>query len=302
MKGNNMPTEINHIPNLPEQKQAVLRQLVDTVSKVPGMCAIVLGGSYASGTQHEKSDMDIGLYYDEARPFPIAEIQAIAEKISSDGTPTVTGFYEWGAWVNGGAWIRTPAGKVDFLYRNLDQVRQTIAEAQQGISHHDYDQQPAYGFHSVIYLAETQVCIPLYDPQGVIAELKRSVEIYPAILKQRIIADALWAAEFTLLHARNFAAQGDVYNTVGCMTRAASNLTQVLFALNEKYFLRDKKVMDVVRQFQNLPPGYLQQINRILACPGATAEELIRNIQELEQAWRSVVLLPSVQYEPKFQM
>ncbi len=294
--------KINHIPNLPEEKRSVLEQLVENLSKVPGMCAIVLGGSYASGTHHEKSDMDIGLYYREARPFPIAEIRAIADGISVQGSPTVTGFYGWGAWVNGGAWINTPAGKVDFLYRNLDQVRQTIAEAEQGISHHDYDQQPAYGFYSVIYLAETQICIPLYDPEGVIAELKRSVEIYPLVLKQKVIADSLWAAEFTLLHARNFAAQGDVYNTVGCITRAVSNLTQALFALNDKYFLRDKKVMDVVSQFQKLPPEYLQQIRRILACPGATAEELTKNILELEQAWRSVVMLPGVQYEPKFQM
>jgi hypothetical protein len=297
-----MVTEINDISKLPKQKQAVLRQLVEKLSTIPGMRAIVLGGSYASGTHHEKSDMDVGLYYDEARPFSIAQIQSIAGEISAVGMPTVTRFYEWGAWVNGGAWIHTPAGKVDFLYRNLDQVRQTIAEAWQGISHHDYDQQPAYGFYSVIYLAETQICIPLYDPEGVLIELKRSVEVYPPRLKQKIIADSLWAAEFTLLHARNFAAQGDVYNTVGCMTRAASNINQALFALNEKFFLRDKQVMDVVSRFQNLPPEYLQQINRILACPGATAEELTKNIVELEQAWRSVVVLPGVRYEPKFQM
>jgi hypothetical protein len=37
--------------------------------------------------------------------------------------PVVTGTYEWGPWVNGGAWIQTSAGKVDFLYKNLDQVR-----------------------------------------------------------------------------------------------------------------------------------------------------------------------------------
>ena len=79
---------------------------------------------------------------------------------------TVTGFYEWGAWVNGGAWIHNPVCKVDFLYRNLDQVKRTIDDAKRGILHHDYAQQPAYGFYSVIYLAETQICLPLYDPQG----------------------------------------------------------------------------------------------------------------------------------------
>ncbi|MFN8380776.1 MAG: nucleotidyltransferase domain-containing protein [Anaerolineales bacterium] len=293
---------INNIPGLPEQKQLLLEQLVDQLSKVRGVSAIVLGGSYASGMHHKTSDMDIGLYYSPSAPFSIADIQRIAESISVDGIATVTGFYGWGAWVNGGAWIHTPQGKVDFLYRNLDQVQQTIAEAQQGVYHHDYDQQPAYGFYSVIYLAETQICIPLYDPEFLIAKLKQSVEVYPPKLKQKVIADSLWAAEFTIIHARTFASHGDVYNTVGCLTRAATNITQALFALNEKYFIRDKKVLDMVAMFSNLPVGYIQEINRILACPGSTVKELTKTVHNLEQAWRSVVSLIGVDYEPKFQI
>jgi predicted nucleotidyltransferase len=293
---------MNNTPNLPEQKRSMVERLVEKLSRVNGMSAIVLGGSYASGTHHETSDIDLGLYYFEARPFSIPEIRTIADEISVNGEATVTDFYRWGAWVNGGAWIHTPVGKVDFLYRNLDQVRRTIAEAQQGISHHDYDQQPTYGFQSIIYLAETQVCIPLYDPEALIAELKHSVEVYPARLKQKIIADSLWSAEFTFLHARGFAAQGDIYNTVGCLTRAASNITQALFALNEKYFMRDKRVMYEVARFPLLPAGYLENINQILACPGNTAEELTRSVKGLEQAWLTVISLPGVQYEPKFRM
>jgi hypothetical protein len=293
---------IENLTFLPEQKRMLVEQLVEKLGRLPGMSAIVLGGSYASGTFHEASDIDLGLYYYEASPFPIAEIRQIAMDISTHGPPTVTDFYGWGAWVNGGAWIHTPVGKIDFLYRNLDQVQQTIAGAQQGISHHDYDQQPTHGFYSVIYLAETQICIPLYDPEKIITRLKRSIEVYPPRLKQKVIADSLWAAEFTLLHAINFAAQADIYNTVGCLTRVTSNITQALFALNERYFMRDKKVLETIAQFTNLPAGYIQQINRILACPGATAEELTRSVTELEQAWRDVVLLPGVTYEPKFKM
>jgi len=53
--------------------------------------------------------------------------------------PIVTGMYEWGPWVNGGAWIQTPMGKVDFLCRNLDKVQVVNEERRQGIWHHDYD-------------------------------------------------------------------------------------------------------------------------------------------------------------------
>jgi predicted nucleotidyltransferase len=293
---------IDNVPNLPKQKRALLEQLVYQLSRISAMSAIVLGGSYASGTHHETSDIDIGLYYFPANPFSISDIRRIAEDISVDGTATVTGFYEWGAWVNGGAWIHTPQGKIDFLYRNLDQIQRTITEAQQGISHHDYDQQPTYGFYSVIYLAETQICIPLYDPELLIAKLKHSVEVYPPQLKQKVITDSLWAAEFTILHARAFAAQGDIYNTVGCLTRVVSNITQALFALNEKYFIGDKKVLDTVAKFSTLPSDYIQEINRILACPGSTVQELTKTVNDLEQAWHNVVSLAGVTYQLKLQI
>ena len=293
---------IDKVPNLPEQKRMLLARLVEQLVNITGMSAVVLGGSYASGTHHETSDMDIGLYYSETRPFSIADIRRIAESVSVNGAPTVTELYGWGAWVNGGAWIHTLQGKVDFLYRNMDQIQRTITEAQRGIFHHDYDQQPTHGFYSMIYLAETQICIPLYDPESLVADFKRQVAVYPPMLKERVIADTLWAAEFTLLHARGFAAQGDIYNTVGCLTRVTSNLTQALFALNERYFLRDKRVLEMVSSFPNLPAGYIQQINRILACPGSTGQELTKTVSELEQAWRSVVSLPGIDYEPKFQI
>lgn len=290
------------LSNLPAEKQPLVERLVDQLSKVNGMAAIVLGGSYASGTHHAASDVDLALYYSPASPFAIADIRRIAAAASADPTVTVTDFYGWGAWVNGGAWVHTAQGKVDFLYRNLEQVQGTIAEARAGVWHHDYDQQPAYGFYSMIYLAETAICVPLFDPDHLIAGLKRSVAVYPPRLKEKVIADSLWAAEFTLLHARSFAAQGDVYNTVGCLTRAAASLTQTLFALNERYFMRDKKVMETIAGFSNLPPDYIQATNRILACPGGTAQELAQSVSDLERVWGEVASLPGTQYAPKFRL
>lgn len=281
---------------IPADKQRLLQQLTRQLAALPGMAAIVLGGSYASGTAHAGSDLDIGLYYHTANPFDIQDIRRVAEKIAQGGDATrgavtVTGFYEWGAWVNGGAWIHTPAGKVDFLYRNVEHVQRTIEEAKQGILHHDYDQQPAYGFYSVTYLAETHICQPLYDPHKLIAGLKQQVAVYPPEMKERIVHDSLWLAEFTLLHAQGFAEKGDVYNTVGCLTRTAACLTQVLFALNEVYFIRDKQALETIAGFPIVPSGYVEQVTQVLAHPGSSAAELGRSVEQMQAAWRSVTAL-----------
>ena len=286
---------------IPEEKRIVIKQVVDELAVIKHVEAVVLGGSYASGTAHSGSDLDIGIYYQEATPFEIGEIRTTANKLARPGTaPTVTGFYEWGAWVNGGAWIETSVCKVDFLYRSLEQVRKTIDEAHQGICRHDYDQQPTFGYYSTGYLAETMICLPLFDPSQHIARLKESAAQYPPRLKASIIQNSLWSAEFSLSHARGFADKGDIYNTAGCLARIAANLTQALFALNERYFLTDKKVMQTIDSFKVRPPEYCERLQLLLAYPGTGSEELIRSVAALEGLWNGVKQLAAESYTPRY--
>ena len=291
---------MNDLAHIPEEKLQLLERIVARLRSIDGVKAVVLGGSYASRSHHAASDLDIGIYYTEDEPFPIDEIKKAAHEFSDASPAIVTGFYEWGAWVNGGAWLHTTHGKVDFLYRNLDHVRRTIEEACRGITQHDYDQQPTFGFYSVMYLAETNICLPLYDPQGMVTQLKEQVKKYPPALKTSIVKGSLWLAEFSLLYARDFAAKGDVYNTVGCITRVASNLTQALFALNERYFIRDKQVMETISTFTVKPAEYTARLQAILACPGGNSETLQTSVEALRTLWQEAAALAGELYQPAF--
>ncbi len=291
----NLPTHIS------PEKLALLENLTGQLAATPGVKAVVLGGSYARGRQNPASDLDIGVYYSDAAPFAIADIRRIAGAAAGQNA-TVTGFYEWGPWVNGGAWLHTPTGKVDFLYRSLDKVEKTIQEAMAGTTWFDYYQQPPYGFYSVIYLAETQVCLPIYDPQGRLARLKQMVAVYPPALKRKIVSEQLWIAEFTLANANGFAAKGDLYDTAGCLTRTAACLTQALFALNETYFITDKTALAEIAAFPLAPQGYVEQLTAILAHPGQTPAELTATVSHLRSAWQAVVELAGSLYKPMFNL
>ena len=285
------------LQTIPTDKLAALNVILEQLQVVDGISAIVLGGSYARGTQHPDSDIDIGLYYEENAPFDIDQIRQIA---TASGTATVTGFYEWGAWVNGGAWISTNHGKIDFLYRNVDHVRRVIHNTRKGNLELDFLQQPPFGFPSIIYLAETSICRPLFDPKGLVASLKALVDPYPPGIKESITQSMLWGCEFTLSAARGFATKGDLYNTVGCLTRALSFLTQVLFALNEIYFISDKKAIETIETFPLKPSDYTASVNRILAHAGSNAEELSAPVLHLADLFHRVVDLTGGTYQPKF--
>ena len=290
------------IDTVPPPKRACLSRAIELLRGVDGVVALVLGGSYARGTHHPGSDVDLGIYYSEAAPFRVAAIAEIAAQLTAGEAPVVTDFYEWGPWVNGGAWIETAAGKLDFLYRSVGHVERTIQEAHAGLYHHHYGQQPPLGFYSVTYLGETRVCVPLFDPQGVIARLKNAVARYPSKLKHAIVADALWGAEFTLLFARKFAAGGDVVSTASCLCRVAAHLAQALYALNETYFISDKGAVEATRGFKLCPAGYADTLPSILAQAGDTAAQLMDSVETLSNLWRAVVALPGTRYRAKYQL
>lgn len=51
---------------MPNKTENILTQIIHAFNGVDGIDAIVLGGSHATGTANKDSDIDIGIYYDEA--------------------------------------------------------------------------------------------------------------------------------------------------------------------------------------------------------------------------------------------
>jgi hypothetical protein len=281
---------------------AFLHDIVTKLIEVDGLQAIVLGGSWASGTQRPDSDIDLGLYYNEVSPLDVNHVRMIANDLNDFPDPEVTELEGWGRWVNGGAWLTIKGQRVDFLYRNIDFVSMIIDECNGGEKQFDFFQQPPYGFHSYIYCAETQMCKILYDPQKVIADLKSKVFLYSASLKSNIINGFLWHAEFSIEVAKKSANSGDVYFVAGCLTRIASSLVQVLYALNETYFISDKRLKKDVEQFSLKPQGFVMRLDRILGEIGRDSNKLTETLLNTQNLLSEVIELCRDQYTPKFDL
>src|SRR5260370_41924843 len=273
------------------QHQLLLQQTVDRLKPVPGLRAIVLGGSYASGSQRPDSDIDIGLYYDETWPLDIHQIRSIASLLNDIPNPTVTDLGGWGTWVNGGAWLTIGGQRVDLLYRNIDFVSSTIDDCNAGQVRSDYWQQPAYGFHSFMYCTEIAICRPLYDPDHVIERLKAKVAHYSPHLKQAIIKNFLWNARFTLDNPSKPASRGEVYLVTGCLARAIHCLVQVLYAINETYYLSEKKLAADLCSFSLQPANFLERISTLLGTTGTTSAQLQASLAQTEALYNELATL-----------
>lgn len=271
--------------------ERLLQHLVDVLKPVHGLRAIVLGGSYASNAQRPDSDIDVGLYYYEHQLLDVAQIRTIASQLNDTPDPVVTDLGGWGTWVNGGAWLTIQGQRVDFLYRNIDFVSSTLDDCNAGIIRSDYWQQPGYGFHSFMYCTETKICRPLYDPDAIIESLKTKVAVYSPALKQAITRNFLWSARFTLDNTYKPAARGEVYIVVGCLARAIHCMVQVLYALNETYYLSEKKLATDISSFRIVPERFLERVYVLLGEVGTDNIQLQKSLAQVESLYSEVTRL-----------
>ena len=217
--------------------EEVISRVVDRVGKIDGVSAIVLGGSRARGTADERSDIDLGIYYDGGHPFSTAALGAAARELDdrhADGL--VTSFGEWGPGVNGGGWLEILGHHVDFLYREIGAVRTAIEDCSAGRVRSVHQLGHPLGFQMQIYAGEVSACRPLFAASGALAELKSMVREYPEKFRNAAATKHLFDAEFEISIAAKPAARADVMYVAGCLFRAAGFMMLVLYALNRQIF------------------------------------------------------------------
>ncbi|WP_025034652.1 nucleotidyltransferase domain-containing protein [Bradyrhizobium sp. DOA9] len=239
-----------------------LTRLTSVVADVPGVQAVVLGGSRARGRAHAASDYDIGLYFKTA--LDTERLLAAAQTIADDpAATTVTPVGEWGPWIVGGAWLSVGGRKVDLLYRDADAVETVMASCSAGVVTMDYQPGHPHGFCSAIWMGEIAYCQPLHDPNGLIARLKSIALPYPKPLRSALIRRFQWEVLFSIENAELAAARNERTHVAGCLYRSLACVAQVLFALNERYLINEKGAL---QEAANLPltlPHLVEQADEI---------------------------------------
>lgn len=216
-------------------------ELVDALASLPGVVAIVLGGSRAAGAATPTSDWDFGVYYRQ---------RVDTSALSRFGTVHPPG--SWGRIMNGGAWLAIDGTKVDVLLRDLDVVEAWSARAERG----DFEVDALLG-----YVAG----VPTYSllAERAIARTLRGqlppVQTFPPELARTASARWRFSAQFSFDHARMHAARGDVIATAGEAAKAileeghARACAACLWVLNEKRLLETAGLGHVTETYRALP-------------------------------------------------
>jgi predicted nucleotidyltransferase len=262
---------------------ALARRVAEALGAVDGVAAVVLGGSWARGAGDANSDIDLGIYYNPTRKPSLDALRDLAAALDDahDGS-AVTDYGEWGAWINGGAWLTIEGRRVDWLYRDLARVGTIIRQCRDGQTACHYQPGHPHGFHEHIYLGEVALCKPLVDGRGLVAGLKAQATPYPPLLKQAIIQKYLWEAGFALDTSRKSARRDEIFYVAGGLFRCAACLVQVVFALNEQYWINEKGSVRAAASFPLCPQGFEAAINQALGGAGYETAGLLDSIARLD--------------------
>ncbi len=267
--------------------ETLLQMIVDEVKSVEGIRAVVLGGSRARGTHKPSSDIDLGIYYHPNRPLDLNELSRVAANLDdAHRAELITPIGGWGPWINGGGWLKIHSSPVDFLYRDLEKVMRIMDECLNGKVEIFYQPGHPYGFISSIYLAEVAICLPLWDPEGIVVEFKKKTNPYPDALQKALVRNFAWEIDFSIGIARKSVERSDVAYAAGCCFRSVMCMLQVLFALNQTYWLNEKGAVALANSFVLKPTELQSRIENafhLLDTDPHSIQKAIDNLEELSQ-------------------
>ncbi|TQS45037.1 DUF4037 domain-containing protein [Cryptosporangium phraense] len=248
-----------------------LQEIADRLVGVPGIAGVMLGGSRARGTHADDSDVDLGLYY--RAPLDVDALAALARELAGPGAE-VTRPGEWGPWVDGGGWLRIDDVLVDWIYRDLDRVTTAWDDARAG----------RYGFHSQVghplgvpdfsYVGEMALGRVLADPAGELTALRDAAQRYPEALRERILTQALWEADFAVLNAGKAVDRGDTAYVAGCLFRAVELCAHALHAYAGAWLINEKGAVDAAAALPVAPLDFAEVAHGVLAGLGRAPIDL----------------------------
>ncbi len=216
--------------------QDELHDLAARLTAVDGIVGVLLGGSRARGDHTPESDVDVGLYY--RRPLDVAALAELARNVAGPGA-VVTEPGEWGPWVDGGGWLTIGGTPVDWIYRDLDRVHRSWADAQAGRYVFHAQVGHPLGVLDVAYAGEVALGVVLEDPTGELGELRGQTQAYPPSLAAALVR-GLWEASFLIDNARKAVTRRDTTYVAGCLFRVVGLCAHALHGRAGRWLINEK--------------------------------------------------------------
>jgi predicted nucleotidyltransferase len=209
-----------------------MESLAITLSRVPGVVAVALGGSRARGTQRDDSDWDFALYYRNRLDVTAIRALGFPGEVFAPG--------DWAEPMHGGAWLEVDGVKVDLLYRQLARVESEVERARRGAF--DICRVPGYlvGMPTYVLVGELAV------GRVLVGSLPRPS--FPAALRSEAARRWTWEADFWSRTAGEHRRHEDARAEAAAQTAADLAAAHARAAAEGRWTLNEKGLLAIGRR------------------------------------------------------
>ncbi len=211
-----------------------------------GQYAISIGGSIGKGTFDQISDVDFRLFCEET-VLQDEDGQEVLGKFLD----RVSHWRQKGVEIDG-CWVR-----------RIEDVNIALNSWIQGNVLPDELVWTIWGYHLPTDINNQHI---IEDPDGIIAHWKKLLSIYPPKLKKAILVKhsellRYWRNDY---HYRNKVNREDIVFLAGLSSKLVHDIIQILFALNEVYYVGDGWNLRYISKFTIKPEKFEHKVKRIL--------------------------------------
>jgi hypothetical protein len=233
------------------QIQAVIDECLPKLRALgSGRCAVTIGGSHGKGTFDERSDLDFRVFCDEIV-----------------GAPRYRETEVWRAFARIVDHQRAQGINIDNCWvRTTGEIESELAAWLNGRALPVEMVWTLWGYHLLTDIANQMV---IDDPSGIVAGWQARLTPYPRALQRAVMEKHMgslnyWRSDF---HYRNKVERRDQVFLAGISSRLVHDMTQVLFAINNTYYVGDGNNLHYVEQFAVQPKDFASRVRTILYPP-----------------------------------
>ena len=205
--------------------------------------------------------------------------RSVATARSDRAEPELTEPGEWGPWVDGGGWLTIDGLPVDWIYRDIDRVRQSAERAIAGELAFHFQVGHPFGFPDVVYAGEVALGVVLADPAGELGRLKRRLDPYPEALGHAMV-QRLGEARFLLGVLAKPARRADTTYVAGCLFRVVTLCAYAVHARAGRWVINEKGIIDAADRLSVAPEAFRQRAHGVLVGLGTEPRQLLAAVAE----------------------
>jgi len=254
------------------RRREVAQDVAEVYRHFPQVCGVHVWGSTVAGDPDSYSDVDVGIYLSGPIPAERERLAALGKLVDDPASVTfgeIAGLEAYdklpvrGLWVGIGWWLFEP---------NLQSIRSRLASLLDTLDDAKAENE----------LGEIQRLLLLYDPRGLQADLKRTVDAwFETDGKAEIIERRLARAEYEITqHLPRALANGDVVWAEESRRNAMNELIRVVYYLNNRFLRRLKGIDIEARDFALKPPEFIPRIRAVATADLGSSLALLRELYE----------------------